>query len=285
MVFFLDKEKSWGLRTFALTSFWLVFTFVIRPKIFDGSFQNYGGGLIHGLLENPMGVLSKNLSLGSLRMLLDRAGPLLLLLSPMAIWNARSSFLRVAFITSPIFAVRMASNQWGFHYGTAAIISLLFLVIKTIPSKASPWRWRLSAGFLLITFLVQPLKTFLNPDKRCLNQSERVVEINKAQLWLSKSGLGDILLENNLASTQYFLSPSSQNIHLLCSPTGMATKIFDAILVEKPGSGDPWPCDYLTLEKKIAEWRESSQVKIVVDNAQVFLAVGKIRVEHPNPGL
>lgn len=275
-VLWLDGKRKESTIVSLVTVFWLGFVFIIRPKIFSGHFENYGAGILQGLMEDPISVLRKNFNVGSIRMFLERTLPLLLLLSASKIRVNMRSIIKILLIASPILAVRFVSTQWAFHYGTAAVIAFLFIFISCINPVANKLRWTLSILFLGITFIAEPIKVFSNHRGRCINNPERLAEISKAQTWLQNSGKQNLLLENNLASTQFLKTTREQTIHMLCSPAGSASATFDAVLVEKPESGDAWPCGYQRINELIALWKSSPDVHVVTDNEFVFLAEGKI---------
>jgi hypothetical protein len=278
-VLFIDRKRFKAFGVFALSTIWIIFVFLIRPKVFDGHFQNYGSVLLQTLFSDPLGVILDNFNIGSARMFVDRSLPVLLLASLTGLTKNWRLAFRVLLIASPILLIRFASNHWGFHYGTAAIISLLFIVLPCFGENIPRWRWAISAIFLAVTFISQPIKVFANQNKRCPNAPQRLEQIQWAQNRLASSAYLNLILENNLASTQFFKFREGKNIFLLGNPAGMSTSTFDAILVEKPDSGDPWPLEYRDIKTLIDRLRADSGVRVVADNEYIFMAEGKISIK------
>jgi hypothetical protein len=102
--------------------------------------------------------------------------------------------------------------------------------------------------------------------------------IEEAQARLARLPAKHLLLENNLASTQFFVSGKEQSIYLLCSPSGFSRRTFDALLVEKPGAGDPWPCSYEQIGRMIDAWKKDPGIRVLIENEHVFLAEGQVNV-------
>jgi hypothetical protein len=273
---FLDGKRKEGTLILALTLVWIGFVFGIRPRVFEGRFENYGASLLKGLLADPLGLFQRSLAFDSLRMFLERTFPILMLIDISRIQTSARLIFRFLLIASPILLIRFVSHQWTFHYGTAAVVAWIFTTISLMDQKAARWRWGVSILFLTGNFIAQPIKILANTDKRCPASSERLAEIAWGQRWLAGSGHSALLMENNLASTQFLRSSKAQSIHLLCSPTGMAIRQFDAVLVEKPPSGDPWPCTHDRIEKWMVKWRSDPRINVIRDNQMIFLAEGPI---------
>ncbi len=274
---FDTKRRKKSVLILTISMAWISFVFYVRPKLFDGYFENYGRTLLKGFIENPSTAFSHNFSLPSIRFFLERTLPLLLVIDYTQLKRNRLIIFGFLFITAPILLVRFASFHWGFHYGTAAVISILFALITTIGTKIPNWRWALSIVFLLGTFISEPIKVFTSNHPRCSNSASRLSEIEKAQKWIANSGKAKILLENNLASTQFFKSPIEQKIYMLCSPSGISIPSYDVVLVEKPEFGDAWPCGFQHLEKLINQWKTNPNIKVLTDNEYIFLAEGIIK--------
>jgi hypothetical protein len=277
LVLIADRKPSRAILVFILTATWLGFVFYLRPRLFEGHFQNYGGGLLRKIIEDPFEIFKKNFTSGSLRMALERTFPLLVLIDYRRLKQNFRVPVMILLVSLPILSVRFASNQWAFHYGTAAIVCAFFIFYSGVPITVARWRWALSILFLIGTFIAEPIKVFANHQQRCPSDPRRISEITRAQNIIASSGNQNILLENNLASTQFLRSPPGQNLYLLCSPSGSPIENFDAVLVEKAGAGDPWPCGYERVEELVKSWRATEGVKIVIDNPYVFVAEGKIR--------
>jgi hypothetical protein len=278
LVLFLDRKPKRALGVFILSALWILFVFVLRPRWFDGHFENYGGRLIQEAISDPIAVIKKNFTLGNARIALERTLPLALVIDWRRIHQKWPWIIRALLVSAPILGIRFVSNQWGFHYGTAVVICALFMFLPSVNFSIAPWRKWLAILFLLATFIAQPIKIFLGSHSRCPNDSDRLAAIELAQARLATLDGIQLLLENNLASTQFLVSKKRQTIHLLCSPTGLSMKSFDAVLIEKGGSGDPWPCSHEQLEKMMASWRADPAVRILIDDQHVFLAEGTVTV-------
>ena len=278
VIAFDTKSRKKSALILMISLAWISFVFYARPKIFNGTFENYGSTLLKGFIENPSIAISSNFSLQSIRFFLERTLPLLLVIDYTLLKRNPLIIIRFLFITAPILLVRFASFHWGFHYGTAAVISILFALITKIGTKIPNWRWALSIVFLLGTFISEPIKVFTSNHPRCSNSASRLNEIEKAQKWIANSDKAKILLENNLASTQFFKSPVGQSIYHFCGPFLPDRETFDVILVEKPNSGDPWPCSYEFVTNAILKMKQNPSVHVITDNDHVFLAEGVINL-------
>jgi uncharacterized membrane protein len=298
LVLLFTKEKKWGLITLISSLIWALFAFKIRPLIFAGDFSNYGGTLIQSFINNPLAQIKSLFEIGTIRMFLARTIPLLLIINFSAVKKHFPHLILAFIITSPIFGIRFASNSWGFHYGTAPVIALWFILLPALNESltmTSPpmnqWRIRISWSFLIITFLTPVTKNnwdnwfawggFEFGHKQCLNQTTRLKEIKDAQKWITNSPHNKILLGGNLISTQLISSQDhpEKEFYFLGGPSSGHQLNYNVVMVEKPPSGDAWPIGQDRIKSLIENWRKSG-LKIIIDNDSIFLAEGVIKIDQ-----
>ena len=301
LVLLIDKKWFWSMVTLMISIAWTLFAFKIRPSFFEGNFSDYGGGLLHNFLSDPLAQLKSIFQIGTIRMFLARTIPLLLLLKIVNVKKYARHILLAFIIGAPIFGIRFAANAWAAHYGTAPVILFWFMMLpalnESLASENNPlqgWRIKTAWGLLLIIFLSPVVKNtwdnWLAWDgyefghKQCLNKTDRLQEIEKAEAWVAQSHHRKVLLSNNLVATEmnisHLLLPrEDERLMEFYSVGGASTEHpldYEVVLVEKPPSGDSWPIGNERTNALIEIWRKSG-LHVITDNNFLFLAEGVIK--------
>ncbi len=295
VILLFDRKIRDGVLVLILSLSWLGFAFGIRPHYFEGEYASYGSTLLTNFFTNPLQVIKGYFTFGIVKMIFARSLPLFLLLRFRSLQAHWKFILKILFIGSPILAIRFVSGQWGFHYGTAAVIVFYFACLQPLSeSNARPRNFKLAYLFLAVVFVSPVLKKtkdlFFNTESlheiksRCPLNATREDEIDKAQEWIAKSGKQKILVQNHLAVTQILasdrMSTSHQSIYIVGGLTSAGTGPFDIVMVEKPFWGDPWPVGYERIKDLIETWKHDPSLHVEIDNEYVFLASGAITLDR-----
>jgi predicted membrane protein DUF2079 len=289
LVLLFERRFGIGAMTLALSALWLGFVFGMRPHLM-GATVPYGPGLLGDFLAHPLAVFDDEFHPRSMRTFLARMGPLMLVLTWPSLWRHRRWLVKALIVAAPLLAVRFASSQWAFHYGTAAVIAVLFVTLPALDeARVVAWRKRASWALLLMLFLSPVVKNlwdgYLSEERfrfghGCPPDRARLDRLKQARQWIAESGRRKILVENNLAVMLLMDGRREQEVYIVGGPHDPRVLPFEVVLVEKSPRGDPWPIGRKRMDELVQVWRSSPGIRVVLDSREVLLAEGAIAVDR-----
>jgi len=271
---FLTGKRRPAAWFFAWSTAWGILAFFIRPMILGSS------GQYTGSVENAEGLAY----LADPEKLMAVALWTLSWMLPLVpLWWAGfrdNGFRRAALIkvmpilaiVASLLAIRVAGGWWFSHRSVAPVTALAFACALLLPVKRAPrWLW-LVASFLLVATSWQALRPSLrywagkDIARHCPADAARLTSLDQATDKLLAERDGKALVQGNLIPRIV----DRENIHHL-GATKEDPASFRWLLVEKNGLGQHWPGTAGSVPETVRQWRESPDVRVVIDDQNALL--------------
>jgi len=262
----LRKERKAGSAMLILACAWCIAAFALRPMLV-GETHDYAGRVLRPILTHPIETLGRRLREGEgIRRFVLCILPLL----PLALWlrKSRSSpdWTILAAVT-PLLAIRFLDGAWKFHYMAPVAALILFTFWRREEARALPRRYAIAAAVIAIFTSIGPLAETVSvyasaPELRGPHRAA----LDEAMTILRRNPGGKALVEGNLTP----LLAARPDVFQIGGPQPLQDYRF--LMAEKPPAGDPWPLKPSDILRLIETWRQDSSLRILRDDAFVFLA-------------
>ena len=276
VVYAWRREFRFSLLLAAFSTAWLLGVVYLRPVLL-GPVHDY----VSGRLLAPEGLWA-SIERGCRGFDARGVTHVLLPLLPLAgwvIWRRRRPALWLWLLLLPPLGLRFLGRAWMFHY-MPPMVPLLVLGLVPQGSQVRLPRAVVVAVFALLLavnagFWMRSARFLVLDDPRDSRpwQSERLASIERGRGFLKAHPDGKSLLQGNLIP-RLVTRPDIYQVAGLHDP---AAHTFRYVFIEQPPYGDPWPVTSADYGRLLAQWRSTSNARVIIDDKHVFLAEGTFR--------
>ena len=145
LILWRRKSPSLSITTVSI-SFGLIIFHKFYWHEFVGPLTDFGGRLIHLIINDPYFLLQRALSKGNVKMLIYLFGPMTIFAITLRTFNPV-----YLFVGSPLFLMRFLNGMWHLHYSAAISFFIIFSLFKKNGLQIS--QKRISSKVLIIPLL------------------------------------------------------------------------------------------------------------------------------------
>ena len=283
---FLLWRREWRFAAIvgAWSSIWLLVSLVLRPY-WLGEVQHHVANRFVDLSDPAAG-----LSQAAGEVNWQRLFHLVLPLAPLAGWLLYRRQLpnrMLWLLPLPLVMIRFLADAWTAHY-MAPVVPLWLLGV--LPRKNEPVETSNRERLLQIAMVSATAALLMIVDWGSLGRAialrtqpaaiawaprdpARLASIARARSYLLQHAEGKALVQSNLIPRLV----ERPELYQVAGSHDPSEHEFRYVFVEQPPHGDYWPASREDYERLLAEWRSSPEMRVIIDDGQVFLAEGKFR--------
>lgn len=269
-------QRQWRFASLvgAWSALWIVGVLVLRPLLL-GEVQHHASHRFVDLSDPLAGLTAASTAVNWQRLM-----QVTLPLAPLAAWmlfQRRRPIWALWLLPLPLVLIRFLAGAWTAHY--LAPIAPLWLM-GLLPRGADARLPRtLTAATMVLLLVVDwgPLQraadTFAQPAAIAWapRDSARLASIAAGRDYLLQHPQGKALVQGNLIPRLV----TRPDLYQVAGSHDPAEHEFQYVFIEQPPNGNPWPADREDFVRLLADWRSSSDARVIIDDGRVFLAEGR----------
>lgn len=272
--YFWKKDYKFSFLLFILGILIISFIFFWLPIISPGDSSNHGKELLLSFFANPLSVLFHFKDFGLFKRFYEVPLPLIFLFL-IARKNWRNIHLAPLFAVAPLFAIRLLSGRWAFHYMPPLIPLYLWSLMPVFEKQLFSKK---SILVFLVIILALDLSYFkksfnilfsLNDGPSCSLNKNRLESLKKVEAYLKENKEGHVLVMGNHTTNLSF----RKNLYQMkAARTYTTSEPYTYLLYEKK-TGSVYPFSRDSFDN-LFDKLKSNNLTPIIDDEYVFFGKG-----------